>query len=227
MDFLIIILVVLGGIGTLILSNKMRQQTATSNKLVAVLTGDLQQYSAALSAAAYASKPADQSIETWAATIFGIIDKESRWGKFLQPPGPGGSGDPTNRWRPLPFRYSTMEQTGRTHWGNSGEILYEVKPPLLSPATARGWGYGLGQLDWETGDDGFSGIHDWIESGAWTDPPQNILKTAQKLAANYAKTHDLTLAIAAYNVGVDAADGRIGQEYATDVWQRKTALGLG
>ncbi len=216
-----ILLIAGGGILLVIAVYFAQQQTSKGIIKMINLPPRLQQWFDFISNAAIRTKPNTIDIETWFKTIAGIIDAESKGGEYLKPPGPAGTGDFGTRWRDSVPNGATW--TGATRMGQNGQTQFEISPPLIAPATRAGWGHGLGQIDWETGDETIPGTRAWIESGNWADPEKNINKTAEFLQVDYARAQNLTDAIALYNAK-NSKSAR-GQAYASIVQSNANSYG--
>lgn len=106
-----------------------------------------------------------------------IVDRETLWGtsKDLDKLGPGGTGD--------------FGKRNPARWGSA------------LPPDGRGWGRGLGQID-------FGGHKDWClqktSDGSmflWEDPGENLKQAAGILHANITALGQIDAAVAAYNAG--------------------------
>lgn len=123
--------------------------------------------------------------------VWAIMDHESRSGTApgYVPSGPAGTGDTIMRWKTetqLGASYSFARRmnllTGRVRKAGEkrpdGSIVkadeFEVKPPMAGGATRAGWGYGLMQID-------YASFFDFIDSGKWKDPTENIKQGVEVL----------------------------------------------
>jgi hypothetical protein len=171
--------------------------------------------------AANQTVPQGMDASAWAALIAAIIDRESAGGDSLNPPGAYGTGDTAPRWR-MDSPLIAMLASGRTKPYVDGRLLWELNPPLACGAIVAGWGYGLGQHDYEFGN------RSLIDSGKWMDPQTNINATAMLLANLYTQANgDLKKTAAAYNAGAkaftvtDPDSVTTKKNYASDVLARQ------
>lgn len=193
----------------------------------------LGQFADVFAAAALETSPVVISPAKWALFGAAVIDREAFYrsgGWALKPPGPAGTGDPTLRWRKGPPAWADQLGllTGRTRDKN-GVRQYEIRPPTAGGATVAGWGYGLAQDDWETGDRAF------VESGEWKLPEKSIPHAFRKLRGIYDRAPGETQerfqrTADDYNAGgraLTAADPdelTTGGDYGADVLARAAAF---
>lgn len=139
--------------------------------------------------------------------IWGIGSRESGWGLYLRPKGPGGSGDFLSRPTPKPWR------------------------PGRAPEDGHGFGRGLMQIDYDAHD--FARTGDWTNPEANILYGANVLKENLRYFRNRNTDHGRVLecAVAAYNCGprnvINAIkSGRpadyftTGRNYSADVFSR-------
>ncbi len=149
--------------------------------------------------------------------ILAVLDRETLCGhsSLLDMPGPKGTGDFKPRlwarykkrpdlqahlkiWRATPAEMAL-------HFPKVVLGKWEDTPQICMPLDGRGWGRGLGQID-------FAAHTEWclkkLEAGgfAWEDAEENIDKVAELLHAGIvAFDGDEWLAAVAYNAGVSNA----------------------
>lgn len=172
----------------------------------------------------------------FALVLCGLLDRESEVGSALQPPGPSGVGDLGSRYKlKVPDWCAGIYAdcvTGNTEQDAKGRTTYEIQPPAAFGAEERGWGYGLGQLDFAS----------YYTSGdfatRWTDPAWHINEVGRHLSSDVDALNSLSAGISAYNCGRGAARTALatgqdpdskttGGDYGTDVIRRANQWGAG
>jgi hypothetical protein len=202
---------------------------ALAQQLADALPNAHSQYASAYAIAAVQNPTKYLDVQSFGLLMAGVVDRESKAGAFLKPRGPGGVGDPTSRWMDpdnLPGYVTDDMKSGNVRDDGKMEIL----APAIPATQVRGWGFGLGQID-------YASFKDWLANNDWTDPATNLTQCGAILANAIDQFGDVELGVCAYNAGVsrikkangdhDAANAKTtGGDYGSDVLSRAEGFGF-
>lgn len=219
----------------LLVSNSADEMTTAETNLANAITNvgshdNLLPLVPAFVSASANNRPDDVALYDYACILAAICWRETRagYGVGYRPTGGAGTGDSASRWMVSPPQWATDLAliSGNTRVNSKGTTTYEVLAPAFAGASAKGWGYGLMQVD-------FASHMDWLSANDWTSPDINIDQGAAIFTNSYEQCDTLLAAVCGYNAGPSRANRAsnpdsvtTGGNYGSDVLSTALSFGM-